>query len=75
MNIKQIKWVRKILLPCLFNFYAEYIMRIVGLEEVQAAIKIAGQTVPNEDTKGHGRSLRAGGLSTSSHTAGSQLWI
>ena len=33
------------------------------------------QMVPNEDTKGHGRSLRAGGLPISSHTAGSQLWI
>ena len=28
--------------PCLFNFYAEYIMRNVGLEEAQAGIKIAG---------------------------------
>ena len=31
-----------ILSPCLFNFYAEYIMRNAGLEEVQAGIKIAG---------------------------------
>ena len=30
-----------ILSPCLFNFYAEYIMRIAGLEEAQAGIKIA----------------------------------
>ena len=30
-----------ILLPCLFNLYAEYIMRNAGLEEVQAGIKIA----------------------------------
>ena len=30
-----------ILSPCLFNFYAEYIMRNAGLEEVQAGIKIA----------------------------------
>ena len=29
--------------PCLFNFYAEYIMRNTGLEEVQAGIKIAGR--------------------------------
>ena len=28
--------------PCLFNFYAEYIMRNAGLEETQAGIKIAG---------------------------------
>ena len=30
-----------VLLPCLFNFYAEYIMRNAGLEEAQAGIKIA----------------------------------
>ena len=30
-----------ILSPCLFNFYAEYIMRDAGLEEAQAGIKIA----------------------------------
>ena len=29
--------------PCLFNFYAEYIMRNAGLEETQAGIKIAGR--------------------------------
>ena len=29
--------------PCLFNFYAEYIMRNAGLEETQAGIKIAGK--------------------------------
>ena len=29
--------------PCLFNFYAEYIMRIAGLDEAQAGIKIAGR--------------------------------
>ena len=32
-----------ILLPCLFNLYAEYIMRNAGLEEAQARIKIAGE--------------------------------
>ena len=31
-----------ILSPCLFNLYAEYIMRNAGLEEAQAGIKIAG---------------------------------
>ena len=31
-----------ILLPCLFNLYAEYIMRNTGLEEAQAGVKIAG---------------------------------
>ena len=33
--------------PCLFNFYAEYIRRNVGLEEVQAGIKIAGRNINN----------------------------
>ena len=33
--------------PCLFNFYAEYIMRNVGLEEAQAGIKIAGRNINN----------------------------
>ena len=36
-----------ILLPCLFNLYAEYIMRNAGLEEVQAGIKIAGRNLNN----------------------------
>ena len=34
-----------ILSPCLFNLYAEYIMRNVGLEETQAGIKIAGRNI------------------------------
>ena len=34
-----------ILSPCLFNFYAEYIMRNAGLDEAQAGIKIAGRNV------------------------------
>ena len=33
--------------PCLFNFYAEYIMRNTGLEEAQAGIKIAGRNTKN----------------------------
>ena len=33
--------------PCLFNFYAEYIMRKAGLEEAQAGIKIAGRNISN----------------------------
>ena len=33
--------------PCLFNFYAEYITRNAGLEEVQAGIKIAGRNINN----------------------------
>ena len=36
-----------ILSPCLFNFYAEYIMRNAGLEETQAGIKIARRNVNN----------------------------
>ena len=43
-----------ILSPCLFNFYAEYIMRNVGLEEAQAEIQIPGRNINNlryaEDT-------------------------
>ena len=33
--------------PCLFNFYAEYIMRNAGLEEAQAGIQIAGRNTNN----------------------------
>ena len=33
--------------PCLFNFYAEYIMRNAGLEEAQVGIKIAGRNINN----------------------------
>ena len=36
-----------ILSPCLFNFYAEYIMRNPGLNEAQAGIKIAGRNINN----------------------------
>ena len=36
-----------ILSPCLFNFYAEYIMRNAGLEEAQAEIRIAGRNINN----------------------------
>ena len=36
-----------ILSPCLFNFYAEYIVRNAGLEETQAGIKIAGRSINN----------------------------
>ena len=37
----------RILSPCLFNLYAKYIMRNAGLEEAQAAIKIAGRNINN----------------------------
>ena len=45
----QIGGVRQdcILSPCLFNFYAEYIMRNAGLEEAQAGIKIARRNINN----------------------------
>ena len=33
--------------PCLFNLYAEYIMRNAGLKEAQAGIKIAGRNINN----------------------------
>ena len=36
-----------ILSPCLFNFYAEYIMRNAGLDEAQPGIKIAGRNINN----------------------------
>ena len=38
---------RCILSPCLFNLYAEYIMRNAGLEEAQAGIKISGGNINN----------------------------
>ena len=48
-----------ILSPCLFNLYAEYIMRNAGLEEAQAEIKIAGRDINNlsyaDDTPPYGR--------------------
>ena len=36
-----------ILSPCLFNLYAEYIMRNAGLDEAQAVIKTAGRNINN----------------------------
>ena len=38
-----------ILSPCLFNLYAEYIMRNAGLDEAQAGIKIAGRNIRYAD--------------------------
>ena len=40
-------WQGCILSPCLFNLYAEYIVRNAGLEEAQAGIKIAGRNINN----------------------------
>ena len=36
-----------VLSPCLFNLYAEYIMRNAGLDDAQAGIKIAGRNINN----------------------------
>ena len=35
------------MLPCLFNLYAEYIIRNAGLDEAQAGIKTAGRNINN----------------------------
>ena len=47
---------------CLFNLYAEYIMRNVGVDEAQAGIKIAGRNINNlryaDDTTLNGRKQR-----------------
>ena len=40
-------WQGCILLPCLFNLYAEYVMQSAGLDEVQGGIKIAGRNINN----------------------------
>ena len=39
--------VKAVVSPCLFNLYAEYIMRNARLDEAQAGIKIAGKNVNN----------------------------
>ena len=41
------EYVKAVLQPCLFNFYAEYIMGNAGLEETQAGIKIARRNLNN----------------------------
>ena len=41
------EYINDVLSPCLFNFYAVYIMRNAGLEEAQAGIKIAGRNISN----------------------------
>ena len=40
-----------ILSPCVFNLYAEYIMRTAGLQKAQAGIKLAGRNISNLDMK------------------------
>ena len=56
LGISELKWTGLgefnsdegcILSPCLFNFYAEYIMRNAGLEETQAGIQISGRNINN----------------------------
>ena len=39
------EWVKAVLSPCLFNFYAEYIMQNAGLDEAQAGIKVAKRNI------------------------------
>ena len=39
------EYIKYILSHCLFNFYADYIMRNAGLQEAQAGIKIAGRNI------------------------------
>ena len=41
------EYVKALLSPCLYNFYAEYIMRNTGLEEAHAGIKIGGRNISN----------------------------
>ena len=41
------EYIGCILSPCLFNIYAEYIMRNSGLDEAQTGIKIAGRNIGN----------------------------
>ena len=41
------EYIKSILSPCLFNSYAEYIMRIGGLDEGQAGIQIARRNINN----------------------------
>ena len=44
---KGVMYIVCILSPCLFNLYAEYIMRNAGWDEAQAGIKIAGRNINN----------------------------
>ena len=46
-SFSRVQLFATLLSPCLFNFYAEYIMRNAGLEEIQAGIKIAGRNINN----------------------------
>ena len=46
-KIKKEVWQGFLLSPCLFNLYAEHIMRNAGLDELQAGIKIGGRNINN----------------------------
>ena len=52
----------ELLSPCLFNVYAEYIMRNAGLDDAQAGIMISGRNINNlrhaDDTPPYGRTRR-----------------
>ena len=41
------EYVKAVYCPCLFNLYAQYIMRNAGLEEAKAGIKIGGKNINN----------------------------
>ena len=41
------EYVKAVYVTCLFNFYAEYIMRNAGMDKAQAGIKIAGRNINN----------------------------
>ena len=55
LDMEKLNWLKTgkgvcqgyILSPCLFNLYAEYIMRNAGLDEAQAGIMIAGRNINN----------------------------
>ena len=46
-SLQEKKYVKAVYCHCLFNLYAEHIMRNAGLEEAQAGIKIAGRNINN----------------------------
>ena len=46
-SILEREYVKAVLSPCLFNFYAEYIMQNARLDEAKAGIKIAGRNINN----------------------------
>ena len=47
LHINEWNYIVCMLSPCLFNLYAEYIMRNAGLDEAQAGIKIASRNINN----------------------------